>query len=608
MDKDKFIPFKETFNHISFGMRAVAQTSAGIKDALKDRLKAKNVQIKKQKLQAHRMLQRQKQQDKETIIEAGAGKNNKKTQSGVMKAMDNFWNGLITVMGMTIGAWLLDKLPQIIEMIKDFWKKVETVIKAVVDIWNAAVDVTLGIGDVFQAFVDDLVNFNFFSEESKLKKELKEFDKTVKDANGTWNQSLKEIKGVMLNYGEEGQRDEDSVTARGTTQTNDPGYTNDDNYEGWSVDRINEDSKGDLKGWTEIPVYGRNSGLPYEPLTISSPAAFGWGNNTTVAGILVDKDGNFQVKIKGLMGSTLNTPKLLETKDGEVIWHDDNFPELLNSEGNEEGLSDEEKDLWLNTIRQSIDRYMEKNPGMIQLKPVEEPKGQGGTRVKTTNFFAMSESRVIGYTGGALGHPGSGSSTGEHLHVEAGGGTGEWLGVDRYMSADAAFDDILVAGKPLSAYTSNSPPGPRKHPVTGEDSYHKGYDFAMPAGLPITLKEGSDLRFRDYDPGRFDPSGHGYNIVVDNIKTGESYILSHLSGGPDPITKAKKQLSSANVGQIPTLTIDDEEGETIIVPVPINSLTTTPPPSRTVNTVAMSSSSGSGDILSRLRRYNSNWT
>ena len=96
--------------------------------------------------------------------------------------------------------------------------------------------------------------------------------------------------------------------------------------------------------------------------------------------------------------------------------------------------------------------------------------------------------------------------------------------------------------------------------------------------------------------------------MVDNIKTGEAYILSHLSGGPDPITKAKKQLSSANIGQIPTLTIDDEEGETIIVPVPINSLTPTPPPARTVNSVAMTSSSGSGDVLSRFRSYNSNWT
>ena len=55
MDKDKFIPFKETFNHISFGMRAVAQTSAGIKGALKDRLKAKNTQIRKERLNAHRI-------------------------------------------------------------------------------------------------------------------------------------------------------------------------------------------------------------------------------------------------------------------------------------------------------------------------------------------------------------------------------------------------------------------------------------------------------------------------------------------------------------------------------------------------------------------------
>tara|TARA_B100000427_G_scaffold270169_1_gene236707 strand:- start:1574 stop:3397 length:1824 start_codon:yes stop_codon:yes gene_type:complete len=607
MDKNKFIPFKETFNHISFGMRAVAQTSAGIKGALKDRLKAKNTQIRKERLNAHRMLQKQKRDDQETVIEAGAGKPNINKKNPIAKRMSNFWEGLMTIFGSVIGAWLINKLPEIIEMIQDFWKRISTVIEAVKNIWTSVVDVTLQIGDVLKAFVDDLVNFNFFSEESKLKAELKELDSTMSDANKTWDKSIKDIKHAMWNFGQKGdQVREESKSNAGSTQSSDKTYWG-EGYDGWSLDRINSDGFENSGSW-EIPVFGRNSGTPYEPLTVTRPGPFGMGNDNKVAGILVDSDGNFRVKWKGAAGSTFGAPTLLETKNGEVVWYDKNIPDILRADGSESPLTEKEKELWLNTIRQSIDAYMEKNPKRIELKPIEEPKGQGGTRIKTTNFFAMSENRVIGYTGGALGHPGSGSSTGEHLHVEAGGGTGEWLGVDRYMSADAAFDDILVAGKPLSAYTSNSPPGPRKHPVTGEDSYHKGYDFAMPAGLPITLREGSDLRFRDYDPGRFDPSGHGYNVVVDNIKTGESYILSHLSGGPDPITKAKKQLTSANVGQIPTLTIDDEEGETIIVPVPINSLTTTPPPTRTVNSVAMSSSSGSGDVLSRFRSYNSNWT
>lgn len=607
MDKDKFIPFKETFNHISFGMRAVAQTSAGIKDALKDRLKAKNTQIRKERINAHRMLQKQKRDDQEAVIEAGAGKPNINKKNPIAKRMGNFWEGLMTIFGSVIGAWLINKLPEIIEMIKDFWKRISTVIEAVKNIWTSVVDVTLQIGDVLQAFVDDLVNFNFFSEESKLKAELKELDSTMSDATKTWDKSIKDIKHAMWNFGQ--KRDEvreNSESNAGTTQTEDKTHWG-DGYDGWSLDRINSDGFENNGSW-EIPVFGRNSGLTLEPLVISRPGAFGMGNSNDVAGILVDSDGNFRLKWKGLLGSTTGTPTIAETINGEVVWYDQNIPLILREDGSETPLSDEEKEQWLNTVRQSIDAYMEKNPKQIELKPVEEPKGQGGTRIKTTNFFAMSENRVIGYTGGALGHPGSGSSTGEHLHVEAGGGTGEWLGADRYMAANAAFDDILVAGKPLSAYTSNSPPGPRKHPVTGEDSYHKGYDFAMPAGLPITLREGSDLRFRDFDPGKFDPSGHGYNVVVDNIKTGESYILSHLSGGPDPITKAKKQLSSANIGQIPTLTIDDEEGETIIVPVPINSLTPTPPPARTVNSVAMTSSSGSGDVLSRFRSYNSNWT
>lgn len=629
----RLIPTKEAFNTISFGLLAIRQTSSGLKAAFKERLKAKNNQIAAAKLNSARLLDAQNKQDKEAGIEAlkSAGKN--ATKNPIASSIGGFWNRIISLVGSLLLAWVVDKIPQIIEAIKKFADQVKVVFSEVVLVYESIIGVVTEIGDVIQAAISDIKSGDLFTQESKLKKELGDLDRSLKTAHDTWNSSIQNIKSILWDYGDKGQQSAAPIipetiipsgfgvkqklgdVKEGRHVTNDTSSFEGvqiENPSGWSVDRIDQENSPDQSklndsiDFTEIPVSKRDNFNPGQPLVLSSTADFGAGTSNKVYGILIAPNGDIQIKEKGgMLGSTFMTTTVMETIDGKVVWHDSAFPHTHGT------LTDTIKQDWLNTITNSINEYMEKNPEAIRLLPpptVEnlENKGAG---LNTRSFMNISQDtggRVIGYTGGADGHPGSGSSSGPHLHVEAGGGVGNFLGEARYLSADKVFPDILIDGKPLSSFATNSPPGYRIHPTRGGRVYHKGYDFPLPVGSKITLRQGSSLEFVDYDPGKFDPNGHGYNIVIQDKDTGEKYILSHLSAGPDPLNPSGEQnLSSMTKSvDIASLSLSDEaEGETILVPMPINSQVNTSTPSTPTKFIVLSDNKPNiMDIVQKMNR------
>ena len=628
----RLIPTKEAFNTISFGLLAIRQTSSGLKAAFKDRLKSKNNQIAAAKLNSARLLDAQNKQDKEAGIEAlkSAGKN--ATKNPIASSIGGFWNRIISLVGSLLLAWVVDKIPQIIEAIKKFADQVKVVFSEVVLVYESIIGVVTEIGDVIQAAISDIKSGDLFTQESKLKKELGDLDRSLKTAHDTWNSSIQNIKSILWNYKDEGTKsnviiDENRIpsgygvpgdlnAAKEGNDLSTDSKTFDgveiENKTGWSVDRIDQENSPDQSklndsiDFTEIPVSGRTSFNPNQPLVLSNTETnLGMGTWNKVYGILIAPNGDIQIKEKGNLGSTFMTTTVMETIDGEVVWHDSAFP---HSHG---ALTDKIKEQWMNIITNSINEYMEANPEAIRLLPpptVEnlENKGAG---LNTRSFMNISQDtggRVIGYTGGAANHPGSGSSSGPHLHVEAGGGVGNFLGEARYLSADKVFPDILIDGKPLSSFATNSPPGYRIHPTRGGRVYHKGYDFPLPVGSKITLRQGSSLEFVDYDPGKFDPNGHGYNIVIQDKDTGEKYILSHLSAGPDPLNPSGEQnLSSMTKSvDIASLSLSDEaEGETILVPMPINSQVNTSTTSTPTKFIVLSDNKPNiMDIMEKMNR------
>ncbi|MDC5277401.1 tape measure protein [Acinetobacter baumannii] len=119
--------------------------------------------------------------------------------------------------------------------------------------------------------------------------------------------------------------------------------------------------------------------------------------------------------------------------------------------------------------------------------------------------------RLVGISGQ------SGIGTGPHLDVRYGGS----------MSGQKVSNEHLArlqaGGKPLSSYKISSNYGPRKAPTKGASSFHKGIDFSMPEGTPIT----TNVAVKDIKTW-YDSKGGGYVSEV-IFEDGVSLKLLHQS-------------------------------------------------------------------------------
>lgn len=134
--------------------------------------------------------------------------------------------------------------------------------------------------------------------------------------------------------------------------------------------------------------------------------------------------------------------------------------------------------------------------------------------------------RLVGVSGK------SGIGTGPHLDVRYGGS----------MSGQKVSNEHLArlqaGGKPLSSYKISSNYGPRKAPTKGASSFHKGIDFSMPEGTPIT----TNVAVKDIKSW-YDSKGGGYVSEV-IFEDGVSLKLLHQS--PSMQSKVKSGASKGS--------------------------------------------------------------
>lgn len=133
---------------------------------------------------------------------------------------------------------------------------------------------------------------------------------------------------------------------------------------------------------------------------------------------------------------------------------------------------------------------------------------------ETTNELSKQQKlskRLVGISGQ------SGIGTGPHLDVRYGGS----------MSGQKVSNEHLArlqaGGKPLSSYKISSNYGPRQVPTKGASSFHKGIDFSMPEGTPIT----TNVAVKDIKT-HYDSKGGGYVSEV-IFEDGVSLKLLHQS-------------------------------------------------------------------------------
>ena len=138
----------------------------------------------------------------------------------------------------------------------------------------------------------------------------------------------------------------------------------------------------------------------------------------------------------------------------------------------------------------------------------------------------LNGARLVGVSGN------SGIGTGAHLDIRASGG-GRRL-------TDAELARFQAGGKQLSAYRKTSDYGYRNAPTKGASSFHRGVDFAMPVGTPITTKVAiKDIR------SFYDSKGGGYVQRI-LFADGLSVDLLHQS----PKAQAIKGGSSTGISKL----------------------------------------------------------
>ncbi|MDH2535735.1 tape measure protein [Acinetobacter baumannii] len=119
--------------------------------------------------------------------------------------------------------------------------------------------------------------------------------------------------------------------------------------------------------------------------------------------------------------------------------------------------------------------------------------------------------RLVGISGQ------SGIGTGPHLDVRYGGSLSGQKVSNEHLAR------LQAGGKPLTSYKISSNYGPRKAPTKGASSFHKGIDFLMPEGTPIT----TNVAVKDIKTW-YDSKGGGYVSEV-IFEDGVSLKLLHQS-------------------------------------------------------------------------------
>lgn len=171
-------------------------------------------------------------------------------------------------------------------------------------------------------------------------------------------------------------------------------------------------------------------------------------------------------------------------------------------------------------MQKKVGEYQTQVANYLERKAKNEAviRAEGAQKAKDIEEGATG--RKEGITG--LREGTTGTSTGNHFHIEGVGFTPSEAGVRAIFAEDIRRQLV----------TKDVPGMREQHPVTGEPSYHAGYDLAGPVGigqgLPLNLAKGYAVTKFERDVG-----GYGNQATVTG-PDGVQYTVSHLADpGPD---------------------------------------------------------------------------
>jgi len=512
---------------------------------IKSTLIQRNKNLKKIKVQEKSFLLKQKQEklriEKEKFTESkikgsgGLGDKAKKVMAPAMSFIDKIKEFL----GLLLLGIAVNSLPTLIKKVQDFLDDNKWIIDTVQFLITATGNALLG--------VIDILDFMTPGKQEQLIKEREELSNKIGELVGVTNESEKELdESIKEAAGQDTTRSREEVREDVLVAIQTEGITRED-FESFIKDYTKARETNQRTSVMKVPgvgTYQRKSGFLGLGLAEETKDTFGRdfssdNFNRRIENVKSDFEaGTFDsafkeysrggiasnnkssgeakvarreaVQLLNLNDSVLKTSKVLE-KQGE---NNDEFKKLTNN------------------FRTFLDLTKEDEPDIrsaeYNRRRQEQAKLSFGisSDLKSTKGISLGEDDIVGRVGN------TGRSTGSHIHIETGDGYGNTAG--GYIPS-AVMDSIIVDGKPLSSFQMGD----------GLDAgrNHKGFDYPIREGAPITLK--SNLKFLEYDEGYNKGYGNALVIVDSN---GKKYLLGHLDSGPSRSTKQKIDNLKAKAG------------------------------------------------------------
>lgn len=204
IDNKKLIPAGEAFDIISFGVKAVQETSQGLKKSMQLRIQQqKNIQ-KDQKIDAARLLNKKKNTEKEKALEAtpkdsGAGGMAK----SVKRSAGGIFNRIMTAISSVVIGWLIDKLPKIFAWVTNAVKAIKPLIKAVRTVFESVFNAMSGIFEAAEGFLGGDELDKIPKDTDKVGKDFKELEGDLADQEKDIHSSFEGVKDAINKFAKE---------------------------------------------------------------------------------------------------------------------------------------------------------------------------------------------------------------------------------------------------------------------------------------------------------------------------------------------------------------------------------------------------------------------
>ena len=192
--KPKFMPTAEAFNIMNYGLSAILETTRGLQKAFEKRAEREQKLEEEKKIDAARLLQRQKAQDQEKALEE-KGKSGGKTGGKIKEMAKKGGLRIMTAIVAIIAGFLINNLPKIMkflekvmDVLKGFWKIAGPIFETLFNIISPIVE---GLAKLVMGTVD---SGDAEKQLKKNKSEMEEAEESLKDTKKGLEENIDNTK------------------------------------------------------------------------------------------------------------------------------------------------------------------------------------------------------------------------------------------------------------------------------------------------------------------------------------------------------------------------------------------------------------------------------